>query len=422
MLSKYSKDHTGDWRKYALIGYGTIFFTFVVAGGWAAVAKVDRAVVASGYITVETNRKTIQHLEGGIVREVLVKEGQHVKQGQVIIRLENTQAQATSSVMNNQLMSLLAMEARLVAERDHKDKIIWPTEFANYSNDPALSKLIEDQERQFVERKQTLNSQLQQLQMQLNGITIERESTEKQLVYLNKELENMRRLQKKELMSANRVLTQERGQTQLEGNIGKLIANAAAAEIQIGQIKQKFAEDVASNLLDVRSKINESRPKNVVAADVLRRVDVVAPRAGTIQNLKVFTLGQVIRPGEPMLDIVPDDERLVVQAQFSPIDIDVVHQGQRAEIRFPAFHSRTIPVMMGNIDTLSQDRLVDEASKQPYYLGTISISKTDIPEEWRARLRPGMPAEIIVAAGERTVLNYLVSPLSSAIRKTFIEQ
>lgn len=422
MLSKYSKDHTGDWRKYALIGYGTIFFTFVVAGGWAAVAKVDRAVVASGFITVETNRKTIQHLEGGIVREVLVKEGQHVKQGQVIIRLENTQAQATSSVMNNQLMSLLAMEARLVAERDHKDKIIWPTEFANYSNDPALSKLIEDQERQFVERKQTLNSQLQQLQMQLNGITIERESTEKQLVYLNKELENMRRLQKKELMSANRVLTQERGQTQLEGNIGKLIANAAAAEIQIGQIKQKFAEDVASNLLDVRSKINESRPKNVVAADVLRRVDVVAPRAGTIQNLKVFTLGQVIRPGEPMLDIVPDDERLVVQAQFSPIDIDVVHQGQRAEIRFPAFHSRTIPVMMGNIDTLSQDRLVDEASKQPYYLGTISISKTDIPEEWRARLRPGMPAEIIVAAGERTVLNYLVSPLSSAIRKTFIEQ
>lgn len=422
MLSKYSKDHTGDWRKYALLGYGTIFFTFVVAGGWSAVAKVDRAVVASGYITVETNRKTIQHLEGGIVREVLVKEGQHVKQGQVIIKLENTQAQATSSVMNNQLMSLLAMEARLVAERDHKDKITWPAEFANYSSDPALSKLIEDQERQFVERKQTLDSQLQQLQMQLNGITIERESTEKQLVYLNKELENMRRLQKKELMSANRVLTQERGQTQLEGNIGKLIANAAAAEIQIGQIKQKFAEDVASNLLDVRSKINESRPKNVVAADVLRRVDVVAPRAGTIQNLKVFTLGQVIRPGEPMLDIVPDDERLVVQAQFSPIDIDVVHQGQRAEIRFPAFHSRTIPVMMGNIDTLSQDRLVDEASKQPYYLGTISISKSDIPEEWRARLRPGMPAEIIVAAGERTVLNYLVSPLSSAIRKTFIEQ
>jgi HlyD family secretion protein len=174
--------------------------------------------------------------------------------------------------------------------------------------------------------------------------------------------------------------------------------------------------------LDVRQKIGDYRQRSIVAQDVLRRIEVTSPRSGTVQNLKASTLGQVVRAGEALLDIVPLDERLIVQAQFSPGDIDIVHQGQSAEIRFPAFHSRTLPLMMGHLESVSRDRLMDEATKQPYYLGIVSINKADIPDDYRARLRSGMPAEIIVASGERTVLTYLVSPLSSSIRKTFIEQ
>ena len=187
-------------------------------------------------------------------------------------------------------------------------------------------------------------------------------------------------------------------------------------------MKLKQREEVANSLLEVREKIGDYRQKYVVAADVLRRVDAKAPRGGTVQNMKVFTLGQVVRPGELLLEIVPENERLIVHAQFSPTDIDIVHQGQQAEIKFPAFHSRTIPLMTGELESISHDRLMDEATKQPYYLGIISIDKADIPEEYRNRLRPGMPAEVIVAAGERTVLDYLVAPLKNSLAKTFIEQ
>jgi HlyD family secretion protein len=431
-----AKDKAIEWRKFALFGYSLIFFTFGVMGLWAAIAKVDKAVVASGWVSVETNKKTIQHLEGGIVKEILVKEGQHVKKGQPLIKLENTQAKANSDILYNQLMSGLALEARLIAERDDKSKIEWPVEFKDYQQSTYLTKLVEDEERQFLERRETLNGQISiieskrsQLKTEIEGIDIEKKSAEKQVVLSNQEMKSVRDLHKKQLVPTTRLLALERELARLEGIIGKTITETAKAQnavsemgIQIEQTKQKFKEDVATNLLDVRTKLSDFRQKNIVATDVLKRVELQAPRSGTVQNLKAFTIGQVIRPGEPILDIVPDDEALIIQAQFQPQDIDVVHDGQKAEIKFPAFHSRTLPTMEGVIETLSHDRLVDEASRQPYYLGTIVISKADIPGEYEVRLRPGMPAEIIVAAGERTVLNYLVSPLSSAIRKTFIEQ
>jgi HlyD family secretion protein len=424
-----------EWRPTAISGYVLIFITFGIAGGWAAIAKIDRAVVAPASISVETNKKSIQHLEGGIVREILAKEGTHVDEGQVLLRLQKTQAQANSEIVKNQLYSLLALEARLIAERDNADKITWPLEFKN-ERPEVLSSLQADQVSQFNERRASMQGQISilesksaQLRTEINGLEIEKNATEKQVKYINEELTGLHRLLAKQLVPANRVLTMERERTRLEGIIGKTISDKAKVEgsiaeigSQIAQLHQKQHEEVASQLLDIREKIGDYRQKYVVAADVLSRVDVKAPRAGTVQNMKVFTLGQVIRPGELLLDIVPDNERLIVHAMFSPTDIDVVHEGQHAEIRFPAFHARTIPVMTGELENISHDRLIDEASKQPYYLGIISIDKADIPDEYRNRLRPGMPAEVIVAAGERTVLDYLTSPLRHSLAKTFIEQ
>jgi HlyD family secretion protein len=424
-----------EWRPTAISGYLLIFLTFGIAGGWAAIAKIDKAVVAPASVSVETNKKSIQHLEGGIVREILVKEGAHVDEGQVLLRLQKTQAQANSEIVKNQLYSLLALEARLIAERENADKITWPAEFKNEASG-VISSLQADQINQFNERRASMQGQISilesksgQLRTEISGLEIEKNATEKQVKYINEELSGLHRLLAKQLVPANRVLTMERERTRLEGVIGKTISDKAKIEgaideigSQIAQLRQKQHEEVANQLLEIREKIGDYRQKYVVAADILSRVDVKAPRAGTVQNMRVFTLGQVIRPGELLLDIVPDNERLIVHAQFSPTDIDVIHEGQHAEIRFPAFHARTIPVMTGELENISHDRLIDEASKQPYYLGIISIEKADIPDEYRNRLRPGMPAEVIVAAGERTVLDYLTSPLKHSLAKTFIEQ
>ncbi len=435
-MMKKSEKSISDWRGIAVAGYAVIILTFGVVGVWAAVAKLDKAVVAPGFVAVETNRKSVQHFEGGMVREIFIKEGDHVTKGEVLFSLKKVQAQANNDLVKNQLDSGLALEARLLAERDQKENITWPEEFSGRSAEPLLARIMTDQIHQFQERHTSLEGQvsvlesrIEQLTMGIKGIAIEKDSTEKQVGYINDELVNLRDLGKKQLVPMTRVYAMERERTRLEGVIGHSIADTAKAQssigeikIQIQQLRQKFQEDIASSLLEVRQKIADARERVTVAGDVLNRVEIVAPLDGTVQNLKVFTVGQVLRPAETLLEIVPDEEPLVVDAQFSPNDIDTVYGGQQAEIRFPAFHSRQIPLMMGRIQSISHDRLMDEQTRQFYFLGVISLDRSDIPEEYRPRIRPGMPAEVIVASGERTVLSYIVSPLSESLRKSFRER
>jgi HlyD family secretion protein len=430
------KRSPSEWRPIAIAGYTVIAMTFGVAGVWAAVAKLDKAVIATGFVETETNRKTVQHLEGGIVRDILVKEGDHVAEGQVLFRLEQVQAEATNESLSNQLDSAHALEARLLAERDGAKEITWPNELKNRLADPTLTHILDDQIHQFDQRRASLEGQINilqsrivQLQTEINGITIEKTATEKQTDYINKELVGLRDLAEKSLVPVTRVYAMERERTRLEGDVGRGVADIAKAQssieemnIQIKQLSQKFQEEVASSLLDARQKIADLRERSSVSQDVVNRLAIIAPRAGTVQNLKVFTVGQVLRGGEPLLDIVPENDELVVHAEFATADIDNVFAGMTTEIRFPAFHSRTIPVMLGKIETISHDRLLDESTHQYYYLGVVSLNRADIPEEYRSRVRAGMPAEIIVSSGERTVLNYLVGPLSSSLRKTFREQ
>ncbi len=436
MKKKQSNRSPSEWRPIALAGYTLIAVTFGVAGVWAAVAKLDKAVIATGFVETETNRKTVQHLEGGIVREILVKEGDHVADGQVLFRLAQVQAEASEEMLSNQLDSALALEARLIAERDGAQEISWPRALKDRLAEPTLSHILNDQIHQFEERrgslegqKNVLQSRIVQLHTEIDGISIEKSSTEKQTNYINQELIGLRELAGKNLVPVTRVYAMERERTRLEGDIGRAVADIAKAQssigemdIQIRQLTQKFQEEVASSLLDARQKIADLRERSSVAKDVVNRLAITAPRAGTVQNLKVFTIGQVLRGGEPLLDIVPDNDALVVHAEFSTADIDTVFAGMTAELRFPAFHSRTIPVMLGKIESISHDRMFDEPTRQYYYLGVVSLNRADIPEEYRSRVRAGMPADVIVSSGERTVLNYLIGPLSSSLRKTFREQ
>lgn len=436
MKKKQSNRSSSEWRPVAFAGYTLIAMTFGVAGVWAAVAKLDKAVIATGFVETETNRKTVQHLEGGIVRQILIKEGDHVTEGQVLFRLEQVQAEANNESLSNQLDSALALEARLVAERDGAQEISWPKEFKDRLVEPTLSHTLDDQIHQFEERrgslegqKNVIESRIVQLHKEIDGISIEKTSTESQTTYINQELVGLRELAGKNLVPVTRVYAMERERTRLEGSVGRAVADIAKAEssidemnIQIQELTQKFQEEVASSLLDARQKIADLRERLSVSQDVVNRLAITAPRAGMVQNLKVFTIGQVLRGGEPLLDIVPDNDALVVHAEFSTTDIDNVFAGMTSEVRFPAFHSRTIPVMLGKIESISHDRLLDESTHQYYYLGLVSLNRADIPDEYRSRVRAGMPAEIIVSSGERTVLNYLVGPLSSSLRKTFREQ
>jgi HlyD family type I secretion membrane fusion protein len=424
-----------DWKRPAKVGYVVIILTFGVLGGWSAFARLDSAVVAPGMVTLESSKKVIQHFEGGIVSKILVHEGEHVDQGQIIFLLDDTMAQANASAIGNQLIALTAEEARLLAERDNASQVTYPAELMDNASLPIVEQSISDENKQFVQRRASLNGQadilqsrIKQFQTQIDGINEQKTATETQLGFINSELADLRQLLERALVQKTRVLALEREKARLEGVIGQAVADIAKAQndigeahLQIEQLHKKFSEDVNAEILQVRQKISDLRQKTIVSQDVLHRIQIRSPQAGTIQNLHVATVGGVIRPGEPLAELVPDNDNLVVNAQVSPTDADAIDAGMQAEVRFSAFHGYTMPLIMGQVESVSRDRIIDEQSKQPYFLARIVVDKSDIPTIVKDRIRAGMPAEIVVPTGERTVMNYLTRPLanraSSALRE-----
>lgn len=435
-MSTYDLPLNDSYRGLAIAGFSVILLTFGVLGGWSALAPLDSAVVSPGVVTTESNRKTVQHFEGGIIRDILVKEGEHVERGQKLFRLDETQARAGVEINRNQFLQGKAREARLLAELTDADAITFPKDLTDEKDkNPAIAQIIADQVRQFEERKGSLNGQISilrsrrdQLRTEIEGVDRERAGMEQQVSFLDDELAGLRTLYEKGLQPKSRLLALEREKSRLEGGIGRSIADRAKAEngigeaeLQIQQLRQKRQEDIGTELVDVREKSADLSQRLAVARDVLRRLDVLAPTDGTVQNLRVFTQGAVIRAGEPLLDIVPANDDLIIQAHISPLDVNNIEVDKVAEVRFPSFHSRTIPIINGKITSLSRDRLVDEATKQPYFLALIVVDKQSIAPEFRDKMTPGLNAEVVVPTGERTVFRYLVEPLTNTLRSTFRE-
>lgn len=422
------KNSVPDWRVPAIAGYVLIVGTFLVLGGWSAFARLDSAITATGVVSAETNRKTVQHLEGGIVREIHVREGQHVQAGQVLFRLDRTQAKAGYELQRNQLDSAIAQEARLIAERDGQDQIALPQELLDRADDPNVKRAIADQVAQFQERcgslkggVQILDAKIDQYQLEIEGLKQERSGTANQLGFVNEELVDVRHLFEKQLTQKSRLMLLERERSRLEGLIGRSTADESKARngieearLQIRQLRQKFQEDVANSMLETRQKINDLREKVRVAQDVLSRVDILSPSTGVAQNLRVFTSSGVVKAGEPMVDVVPERDALIVQAHVQPQDTENLQPGMPAEVRFSSFQTRILPIIVGKVETISRDRLVDEQTKQPYFLAQVVVD--DIPSFVKDRLSAGMPADVIFPTGERTVLDYLVRPLKDRLR------
>jgi len=423
-----------DWKRPAILGYLIVTVTFFVLGAWSAIAKLDSAVVASGVVAVESNRKTVQHLEGGIIKEILVREGQRVKQGDILFRIDSTQAQANFDLQQNQLYAALAQEARLVAEREGATEVTFPEELQEVRVHQTAARVLADQIKEFHERRASLSGQMDlleakigQYKIEIEGLIVQQKATETQLRWIVEELADLRSLLDRNLVQKSRVLALEREKSRLEGVIGRSTADQAKAQngigeaqLQIRQLRQKFLEEVSGQILEARQKIADLREKVRVAKDVFRRLVMTAPVSGTVQNLKFFTVGGVIKAGEPLVEIVPERDRFIVQAHVSPHDTESLIPGMRAEIRFTAFRTNVLPLIMGHVESVSRDRLIDETTKQPYFLTQIIVE--DVPREVRERLVAGMPADVLLPTGERTVLDYLVRPLKDRINSALREK
>ncbi|MBS0341692.1 MAG: HlyD family type I secretion periplasmic adaptor subunit [Proteobacteria bacterium] len=421
-------------RRMGIVVVAAIFGGF---GLWAAIAPLSSAAIGQGVISVEQYRKTVQHLEGGIVREIRARDGQLVAAQDVLLMLDDTQPKAQLEGLRGQLFALLAREARLVAQRDGLQKVDFPQDLTNARSDPRAAAAMHVQAQTFLVRKQAHDGeatlyerQIQQLRAKATGLIAQRKSREQLVASYESERIDFEALAKQGYAERQRVREMERNVAQSQGQRGSLQADLAATELQISETQVKIVQlgkelqrEVAKELADVQSELSVVREKVRSLEDMVARTVVRAPDAGMVLGLTVHTLGAVVRPGERILDIVPQNAKLVVEAQISPQDIDQVRIGQGAEVRFPAFKQRDLPRIDGRLVSLSADRLMDDndGRKVPYYLARVEIDSEGMQALAKARLGllPGMPAEVLVNTGERTFLQYLMAPLSDTVARSF---
>lgn len=424
-------DGSGDWHTPARRGFAIVLFTFVVLGGWAALASIDGAVVATGSVVVESDRKTVQHLEGGIVQRLMVTGDAHVVEGQVLLRLDPTQERAKEEIARSAVYSAVAEEARLRAEAGGSDNIAFPAELTQRTSDPSAQRAMSDQRRRFDERRAArkieisiLQERIAQAQRQIQANNAQRAASRAQSDSVSREYAKLKPLADQGIVAFPRVAALERTKAELDGKIGAYEADIARygraideSRLQIDQVGQKVLEEATAKLAETGAQLADAREKLRVAADVLARMDVRAPRSGRIVNLKVHTVGAVIKPGETLMEIVPDNDVLVVAAKVSSLDINHVQVGLPTEIRLPSFKARSTPIAVGEVLSIAADAVRDEATHQPYYEVKVSVEVAKFPDSIREKLKPGMMADVLIATGERTVLAYLTQPMTDAIRR-----
>lgn len=414
---------------FGLVVTGVIFLGL---GVWSATAPLARAVAAFASLTVKGERKQIQHFEGGIVGSLHVTEGQKVNKGDLLVALNPVQASAAVARHHAQLNQALAREARLESERSDNNSIVIKGELLErISSDNDVLEIIEAEQRNLIARRETrygtiaiLQQRIDQLDNEIDGLSIQRSARKEQLEIFEKELVGLRGLYEKGYFPKSKILAIERAIVQLRGAAGNdlaLISRAKSArgeaQNQILSVKQRFQEDVVAQLRDVKVEITDLSERLLVANDVLKRIEIKAPRSGIVQGVKLHTVGGVIGAGDVLMEIAPQDEDLLVTARVSPADIDSLAIGQRAEVRLTALNSRTTPAIYGYVKSISGDSLTDSSTNQPYFLVKIDIPREEKQKLGKTKLTAGMPAEVLILTGQRTALNYLLKPITDAFAR-----
>lgn len=429
---------SANWRAPIMAGYALIAFTFGGLGSWAAVAPLDSAVVAPGAVSVESNRKTIQHLEGGIVREILVRDGVQVREGDTLVRLDPTRTEATEDLYRRQLASALTLEARLVAQRDMASSISFPADVTALSKDPVAASAMHDNQLQFESRRESLlrglevvDAQIRQTEQENAQAKADKISADKQLATIDRELPGVKQLWEKGLVALSRMTSLERERLRLEGlaeqagiTLKKGAEKISEARARAEQLRQEYRQDAANQLPDVGKTISDARQQIIIAQDALKRIEIKAPVSGTIQQLRIFTVGGVIKPGDAILDIVPASDTLVVRARVSTVDVDRIRSNAPVEVRLPQFLKFQSEVIRGKVRSISRDSIVDETNRQlpAYFAMEVAVDRSSIPDYINDRLTAGMTTDVVVPTGERTVLQYLVAPLMNRLGTSLRER
>ena len=412
----------------------TIFIViFGFCGSWAAFAPIDGAAVATGFVNVRSYSKVVQHLEGGIISDIFVENGARVQGGQPILELNNTQPLAQLEIGNSQFIALTALEARLMAERDGLDDVNYPGSLS--SADTRVREETAAQTEIFRARKAALGGSIEvlrqrigQLESQVVGLAALKVSKEQLAASYTEELVDVQVLLSQGFSEKTRLRELERNVASFNGEAADLTANIASAEIQIGETQlqilqqdREFQNQVVSELGEVKTRLKDVSERITALEDVVARTTVRAPEAGVVNGLQVHTIGGVISPGMKIVDIVPDGDDLIIEAQVSPIDIDRVAVNQNATIRFSSFGLASVPTIYGQVINLSADRLFDQVSGLPYYQARVEVTPEGMEDLGDLVLMPGMPADIFIATGSRTFLQYLFKPFSNAIARSLRE-
>jgi len=409
---------------------------FLGLGGWAAFAPLNSAAVAPAVVKVEGNRKSVQHLEGGIVKELRVREGDKVATEQTLILLDDTQARAAVDVYSKQYDELTAQEARLIAERDGAAAVQFPQALIARRAEPDVAAIIAGQTNLFKSRRTTLTGtvdvlrkKISQTQEQIVGLEGQAAAYKRQLQSTHNENNGLRDLFKKGYVPRQRMLELERSEAALEGQIAEVSSNILRARqsieevnVQIVQAQSDRLAQVANDLRDVQVKLLEIGPKVSSAKETLRRTEIRSPYPGVVVGLTAFSVGGVISPGEKIMDVVPEKGGLIVEATVAPEDVKDLHVGMRAEVHLTAYKQRTVPIIHGKVLQVSADRLTDTKTGTGYYLAQVKVDEQELAELKDVRLAPGMPALVMIPTGERSALDYLLRPLTDSLRKSFREQ
>ncbi len=420
-------------RGAILAGLVIVLVFFGAFGGWAAIAPLNGAVVGDAIVKVEGNRKSVEHLDGGIVKVLNVKEGDHVQQGDVLIVLDDTDRRAEVDVLSQQLALLDAVEARLEAERDQRDAIEFPPELIAQADDPSVAAAMANQREEFAGRRTALEGQKQvlrqrsaQLDEAITGNQAQRQAYQEQLDSVVAEKDSLADLLSKGIISRSRTLQLERTESGIRGQLAQVDADIGKARQQIVEISEQIAQlgkdraaEVANDLRETRTKLLDVKPRLNGARATLERTTIRAPYSGTVVDLAVFSVGGVIGRGERILDIVPDDTSLVVEARIRVEDIAELGPGMGAEVHFTAYKQRVTPLIHGVVREISADRLTDERTGVAYYTAAIAVNQDELAKSPEIQLYPGMPATVMITTEARTALQYLLGPLTASFDRAF---
>jgi HlyD family secretion protein len=423
---------TTGLRRRLIAGVIVTFLFTVTAFGWASLAELSGAVIAPGTVVVEGNSKKVQHAQGGIVSGIMVKNGSQVVAGDVLIRLDDTQARASVGIISTQLAELTGRQARLVAERDIQKSIAFPDTLRQLAG-PDTSRIMEGEFRLFRERwaandsrKAQLAERIRQLEEEIKGSTVQHGAKLRELALIKDEVHRVSDMYRRDLLPVTRLISLQREEARIDGENGTLIAQIARlrgqiAEIrlQIAAIDQTTSSDAQKEIRDIEARIAELQDRRIAVEDQLRRIDIRSPIDGVVHELITHTVGGVIGTGEQLMLIVPHREALSVEVRIQTTDIDQIHVDQKSILRFPAFHQQSTPEGTGRITRLAPDASRESATGQAYFVARIAPDAAFLETSHGRRLVPGMPVEVFIETARRSVLSYAMRPLTEQFARAF---